>query len=35
MSLNSITIFYAGDGKIRAVTTIKDIKLPVDQNTYK
>jgi len=35
MAKNSLTVFYAGEGKIRAVTQIQDIKKPVEQNTYK
>ena len=35
MAQNSLTVFYAGEGKIRAVTQIQDIKKPVEQNTYK
>jgi hypothetical protein len=35
MAKNSITVFYEGEGKIRAVTQIKNVSLPMDQNTYK
>lgn len=34
MAENSISVFYEGEGKIRAVTKIKDVKLPVEQNQY-
>ena len=34
MANNSIEIFYAGKGLIRAVTAITNIKLPMNQNTY-
>eukprot|EP00347_Sterkiella_histriomuscorum_P017499 403349118 len=34
MAANSITIFWAGNGKIRTVTQIGDIKAPVVGNTY-
>ena len=34
MIKNSIPIFYEGNGKIRTVTKIADVKKTVDQNTY-
>jgi acetylglutamate synthase len=34
MAKNSIKIFYEGNGKIRAVTRIQDIKASVENNVY-
>jgi hypothetical protein len=34
MAANSVKVFYAGNGKIRSVSHIKDIHLPVEQNEY-
>lgn len=34
MARNSVKIFYEGNGKIRAVASIEDIKKSVEENTY-
>lgn len=34
MANNSIKVFYEGNGKIRAATSISDIRKSVDENTY-